>query len=110
MINRPQSTDGDDALGGGTEASSDPTSRRRERPRRSAPEANRRLADLLENPQSSQPSPANLDPSAARRALIATAAYYRAEKRGFLPGHEQEDWLAVEREIDDVGSEPMQRA
>jgi hypothetical protein len=42
--------------------------------------------------------------------LIATAAYYRAEKRGFLPGHEQEDWLAVEREIDDVGSEPMQRA
>jgi len=35
-----------------------------------------------------------------RRALIAVAAYYRAERRGFAPGHEQEDWLAAEREID----------
>jgi hypothetical protein len=30
---------------------------------------------------------------------IAEAAYYRAEKRGFTPGHEIEDWLEAEKEI-----------
>jgi hypothetical protein len=63
----------------------------RERSRRAAPAANRPVADTAQN----EPPPA---PS--REALIATAAYYRAERRGFLPGHEQEDWLAAEREID----------
>jgi hypothetical protein len=33
--------------------------------------------------------------------MIATAAYYRAERRGFAPGGEVEDWLAAEREIDE---------
>lgn len=32
-------------------------------------------------------------------AMIAERAYYRAEKRGFAPGHELEDWIAAEREI-----------
>lgn len=31
--------------------------------------------------------------------MIAVAAYYRAERRGFEPGHELEDWLAAEAEI-----------
>ena len=35
-----------------------------------------------------------------RRRRIAMAAYYRAERRGFAPGHEVEDWLAAEAEID----------
>jgi hypothetical protein len=35
-----------------------------------------------------------------RAALIAQAAYFRAEKRGFAPGHENEDWLAAESEVD----------
>lgn len=35
-----------------------------------------------------------------RRALIAEAAYYRAEKRGFEPGHDTEDWIAAEAEVD----------
>jgi hypothetical protein len=35
-----------------------------------------------------------------RAALIAEAAYFRAEKRGFQPGHETEDWLAAEAEVD----------
>jgi len=47
----------------------------------------------------------NFDPSSSREALIATAAYYRAEKRGFAPGHETEDWLAAEREVDAFGSD-----
>lgn len=35
-----------------------------------------------------------------RRAMIAEAAYLRAERRGFAPGHEDEDWLAAEAEVD----------
>jgi Protein of unknown function (DUF2934) len=41
----------------------------------------------------------------ARRALIAEAAYLRAERRGFNPGHETEDWLAAEAEVDALLSE-----
>jgi sterol desaturase/sphingolipid hydroxylase (fatty acid hydroxylase superfamily) len=33
------------------------------------------------------------------RAMIAEAAYFRAEKRGFAPGYESLDWLEAEREI-----------
>jgi hypothetical protein len=35
-----------------------------------------------------------------REARIAERAYWRAERRGFEPGHELEDWLHAEREID----------
>lgn len=35
-----------------------------------------------------------------RAALIAEAAYFRAENRGFAPGHDTEDWLAAEAEVD----------
>jgi hypothetical protein len=35
-----------------------------------------------------------------RARMIAEAAYYLAERRGFAPGHELEDWLAAEAEID----------
>jgi len=35
-----------------------------------------------------------------RAALIAEAAYFRAEKRGFARGYEVEDWLAAESEVD----------
>ena len=31
--------------------------------------------------------------------MIAAAAYQRAEKRGFAPGHEIEDWLEAEKEV-----------
>jgi Protein of unknown function (DUF2934) len=35
-----------------------------------------------------------------RRGMIAEAAYLRAERRGFAPGHEEEDWYAAEKEVD----------
>ena len=35
-----------------------------------------------------------------RARMVETAAYYRAERRGFASGHEAEDWLAAEAEID----------
>lgn len=34
-----------------------------------------------------------------RHAMVSEAAYYRAQKRGFEPGRELEDWLAAEAEI-----------
>jgi hypothetical protein len=36
----------------------------------------------------------------ARRAMIAENAYLRAELRGFAPGHDTDDWLAAEAEVD----------
>lgn len=44
-----------------------------------------------------------------RLEMIAEAAYYRAEKRGFEPGHEIEDWLEAETAVDATikrGDEP----
>jgi len=35
-----------------------------------------------------------------RASLIARAAYFRSQDRGFEPGHELEDWLAAEVEVD----------
>ncbi|WP_374086715.1 DUF2934 domain-containing protein [Methylomicrobium lacus] len=32
-------------------------------------------------------------------ARIAELAYYKAERRGFEPGHELEDWLEAEQEL-----------
>jgi Protein of unknown function (DUF2934) len=37
--------------------------------------------------------------SASSSEAIAVAAYYRAEKRGFAPGGELNDWLEAEREL-----------
>jgi hypothetical protein len=37
-----------------------------------------------------------------RRRRIAIAAYYRAEKRGFVSGCEIQDWLDAEAEIDEL--------
>jgi hypothetical protein len=46
-----------------------------------------------------QPFTQFVDPE-QRAALIAEAAYFRAQKRGFAAGHETEDWLAAEAEVD----------
>ena len=35
-----------------------------------------------------------------RRGMIAEAAYLRAERRGFAPGGEHDDWVAAEAEVD----------
>ncbi|MHB8347779.1 MAG: DUF2934 domain-containing protein [Acidiferrobacterales bacterium] len=35
-----------------------------------------------------------------RRRMIAEAAYYRAERRGFAGGDPIEDWLTAEAEIE----------
>lgn len=35
-----------------------------------------------------------------RHRMIAHVAYYFSQERGFAPGHELDDWLAAERQID----------
>lgn len=45
----------------------------------------------------------------SRNAEIARLAYAKAEARGFTPGHEMDDWLEAEAEVDgefDAGYEP----
>ncbi|MBV6415661.1 MAG: hypothetical protein CMLOHMNK_00174 [Steroidobacteraceae bacterium] len=45
----------------------------------------------------------NTSMSAEQRCVwISRAAYFRAEHRGFEPGHDVEDWLAAEDEIDAI--------
>jgi len=39
------------------------------------------------------------EPEDRRHDEIAVAAYYRAQGRGFAPGHELEDWLEAESEV-----------
>lgn len=36
----------------------------------------------------------------ARARMIAEAAYYIAEKRGFIHGHHDADWAQAEKQID----------
>lgn len=48
----------------------------------------------------SKPRPATPEPAESDlQRLIAEAAYYRAQSRGFEPGGEMQDWLAAESEI-----------
>jgi hypothetical protein len=76
----------------------------------------RRRTDLSLIPSSQAAKPeaaagAGNEPSAAtaycpvpeeRAAMIAAAAYFRAERRNFCPGCELEDWLAAEQEVDQM--------
>lgn len=43
-----------------------------------------------------------------REAMIREAAYYHFAKRGYAPGHELEDWLAAEAEIERGMAEPAE--
>lgn len=39
-------------------------------------------------------------PEAMRRRMVADAAYFIAQRRNFIGGSPQEDWLAAEAEIE----------
>ncbi|HEY2809599.1 MAG TPA: DUF2934 domain-containing protein [Steroidobacteraceae bacterium] len=70
--------------------------RRSTDPSRPAPAAPRSRAPR-KNPALQPSSPLS---EAARRELIAVGAFLRAERRGFVHGHAEEDWLAAEAEVD----------
>lgn len=58
-------------------------------------------------PTPSAPEPDTFQPQQAapihaseRHRYVQEAAYFRAERRGFVPGFEHEDWLQAEAEVD----------
>src|SRR5687767_5100099 len=54
-------------------------------------------------PPADERMPSGRAPEQAQRREIAENAYYRSEKRGFGPGHEERDWLEAEAEIKSRG-------
>jgi len=44
-------------------------------------------------------APQQRKPAQDLSKLISEAAYYRAQQRGFTPGHELDDWIAAEAEV-----------
>ena len=66
--------------------------------------ATERRAPPKTTPNTAKPSAfndsarADLSPDELRK-LISEAAYYRAKRRGFAPGHELEDWVQAEAEV-----------
>jgi hypothetical protein len=45
------------------------------------------------------PGPGSAISAEERAMLIARAAYFRAERRGFAPGSELQDWVEAEAEV-----------
>jgi len=50
-----------------------------------------RFLQQVENPMISEEE---------RERMIAEAAYFNAEHRGFMPGDPKQDWLLAEKQID----------
>ena len=57
------------------------------------------IFENIERAQSYSGGVSEVDPE-LRHDMIATAAYYIAEHRGFAPGHELEDWYRAQAAID----------
>ena len=64
---------------------------------RKSPSSSTRAADKTSSHTAAAQAP---HPPLDRYASIAQAAYFRSQHRGFKPGHEMEDWLAAEAEVD----------
>jgi hypothetical protein len=56
-------------------------------------------AQSAQGAEQSQGAQSSQGTQPTRFEAIQLAAYLRAERRGFSPGYEMEDWLAAEREI-----------
>lgn len=54
------------------------------------------------SPGSARSEAASAGESCPREQMIAEAAYYRAERRGFIAGHEMSDWLQAEAEVESL--------
>jgi hypothetical protein len=57
------------------------------------------MIEVLESGQSGPVLSTTIDAD-LRRQLVATEAYFLAERRGFAAGHELEDWVAAEAAVD----------
>ena len=61
-------------------------------------------ANIVQPDPESRPvtGPAAMPADEERHRMIAEAAYFRAERRGFVPGNELEDWLQAEADVERV--------
>jgi hypothetical protein len=57
------------------------------------------IAESLERSDCLAEGITQVDPQ-LRHEMIATAAYYIAEQRGFAPGHEEDDWYRAQAAVD----------
>jgi len=67
------------------------------------PQARRAVMPPVEKTQgvpASEKATAVRAPEKSREAMIREAAYLLAERRGFCPGKELDDWLVAEQQID----------
>lgn len=76
---------------------SSPTQTAAKAPAKSSTKAAPRRAQPVQADPTAQTAAVSDD---QRRGMIAEAAYFHAEQRGFAPGGEVEDWLAAEAEVD----------
>ncbi|MBL8344639.1 MAG: DUF2934 domain-containing protein [Rubrivivax sp.] len=61
-------------------------------------------------PQDPAPAGKTVSEAEKREALIRIAAYSFYERRGYVSGHELEDWLQAEMEVDrQMGGAPLSR-
>jgi Protein of unknown function (DUF2934) len=74
---------------------------RRNPPRRAASCGSEHLSSANSKPLDIKPY---LHPATQgwREPMIRRAAYFRSLNRGFQPGKELEDWLAAEREVEEL--------
>lgn len=81
---------------------------KKERPAPERPAPAKAPKTRTTKPQASFGAHARAEVSAEEvRKRIAEAAYYRAKKRGFTPGHEVEDWVQAEAEVlRRIGADP----
>ena len=63
--------------------------------RRAAP---RKTTTVVSNGNDTGSATAQVSPDEMKR-LVEEAAYFRAKRRGFEPGHELEDWVQAEAEV-----------
>ena len=79
-----------------TRSAAVPTSKRAAPAARRTPTTTAKTKDEATRQMASCPS---IDPE-RRRNYVEVAAYYIAQRRGFVNGDETNDWLAAEEEID----------
>jgi hypothetical protein len=74
----------------------------RPRPRKTAAKTVARKAAPEKAAPEKRPRKASPTVPVDRDTMVRTDAYFRAERRGFVPGYEIDDWLAAEAEVGDL--------
>ena len=59
-------------------------------------------ASPLQASEASQAEQAADTGACSREQMVAVAAYFRAERRGFAPDNEISDWLEAEADVEDL--------